>query len=298
MSRRAGRAMSLLPPGVRPLLPFLILPLLVLVALSIVLGPPVWEAVHASYRFCQSYLMHASAGHLIFSLAMVLSGFTIVAGVFGVIREVRQLRQLSRTLTQAGSTTAQVIPGQTVVLVPDRDPFAFCHGLLRPRLYLSTALFGILDGRELDAVLRHEEAHRRRRDPLRVFAVRVLAAALFFLPLARVARDRYLVRLEIRADQEVVRRVGREPLAGALVKLLQVSPAPMPAVAISRFNPTEERVRRLLEPAPQPRLAIVPGPDLLTNAVLSLNVGVFAVTAVYGVNWFLSGPLVCPMPMA
>jgi len=99
-------------------------------------------------------------------------------------------------------------------------PLAFCAGLLRPRIYLSTGLLNTLDDRELQAVLLHEDHHRRHRDPLRTLLVDGLGLTLFFLPIAGELRSLFIVSAELEADRYAAHRAGRPSLAGALYKLL------------------------------------------------------------------------------
>ena len=56
---------------------------------------------------------------------------------------------------------------------------AFCAGLLRPRVYATAAVVTTLAPAELDAVLSHEAAHARRRDPLRRLIARAAADTMF-----------------------------------------------------------------------------------------------------------------------
>jgi hypothetical protein len=64
--------------------------------------------------------------------------------------------------------------------------FAFCLGLVSPRIYVSEGLLQLLDAHELAAVLHHEAAHLRRRDPLRLF----LSELLGYLSHPRSRRSR------------------------------------------------------------------------------------------------------------
>jgi len=78
---------------------------------------------------------------------------------------------------------------------PDRRLAAFCAGLLRPRVYVTSQVVRDLDAEELVAVIAHETHHAHRRDPLRLFVVRSLADTMFFLP------ARYADLAELDADQ-------------------------------------------------------------------------------------------------
>ena len=62
------------------------------------------------------------------------------------------------------------------------DALAVTHGLVRPRVAVSTGLIEALDASELTAVLVHERHHLRRRDPLRLLIERLLASTRHLRP--------------------------------------------------------------------------------------------------------------------
>ena len=90
------------------------------------------------------------------------------------------------------------------VLIADAHPRAFCAGLLRPRVYVSTGAVALLDDAALSAVLAHERQHARRHDPLRLAVGRVLARALFFLPELGDLVERQQALAELSADESAV----------------------------------------------------------------------------------------------
>jgi len=111
----------------------------------------------------------------------------------------------------------------------------------------------------LDAVLAHEAAHARRRDPLRRLAARAASDALFYLPLARWWSRRLAEIAELRADRAAVSYAGRGAVAGAL---LAVQDVPAPAAAAAHGGATGARVAQLLGddlPARRPSAAVVIG---------------------------------------
>jgi Zn-dependent protease with chaperone function len=135
---------------------------------------------------------------------------------------------------------------RVVVLATD-VPLAFCYGLLRPRICISTGLAETLTDKELSGVLLHEDYHCRRYDPLRGLAVEVVAAMLFFLPVAAELRDGFLTATEVEADRYAVRLAGRPSLAGALHKIMSHPLAiRVSAPGIAGFNATEVRIAELL----------------------------------------------------
>jgi Zn-dependent protease with chaperone function len=134
-----------------------------------------------------------------------------------------------------------------VVIFATDVPLAFCFGLLRPRIGISTGLAETLAQPELKAVLLHEDYHRRHYDPLRAILADVLAGTLFFLPVTAELHDLYLTSLELAADRHAVRFAGRPSLARALQKLLTHPRALHLSVpGIAGLNATEIRIAELL----------------------------------------------------
>lgn len=138
-------------------------------------------------------------------------------------------------------------------VVDDARAFTFCHGLVRPRICLTSGLASLLAADELAAVLRHERHHVRFHDPLKILVGRTIASGLFFLPLAGLLRNGYLAGKELCADADADRADGA--LARALVKLLGAARPSWPAgvLAIGAFSPTEARLQQLIEPDRVPR---------------------------------------------
>ncbi|MCI0395752.1 MAG: M56 family metallopeptidase, partial [Chloroflexi bacterium] len=140
------------------------------------------------------------------------------------------------------------LPAPIVVLaIP--APLAFCYGLFRPRICLSTGLVEALTDKELKAVLLHEEYHRRHYDPLRTFLADVLAVMFFFLPAVAEWRDFFLASTELAADRYATHLAGRSFLAGALHKLLaqpRVVSLPAGIGGITNLSATDARLAQLL----------------------------------------------------
>ena len=140
---------------------------------------------------------------------------------------------------------------EALCVIPDAPVPAFTAGLLRPVIYLSERAASVLGEAELSAVLAHEDAHRRRRDPLRLSSWRFLACCLFFLPVLQRLGEDMADEMEIAADDWAVEHAGAEPLAlaAALVGLAAlprgVTAMPAMAVGFHRDELLERRVRRL-----------------------------------------------------
>jgi len=158
-----------------------------------------------------------SAGSL---LVVLLASLSLAVLACSARSAWRQLRAQRRFLGDI-SVRAELRHGPfTASLIDDERRLAFCAGFRRPRIFLSTGTRAALDDRELDAVLAHEAHHAARRDPLRLLIVRVLSDGLFFLPVMRHMRKRYVDLAEVAADAAAVRHCGdRAALAGALLQM-------------------------------------------------------------------------------
>jgi hypothetical protein len=188
---------------------------------------------------------------------------TVTLGLLSMVRQLRAGRRLEHGLRLLGP-----VPGLHGAHVVDDDaPQAFCTGLLRPRIYVSSAALELLGDDERAAVLAHEGHHARRRDPLRLLVARTLADGLFFLPAVRRLPERYAALAEIGADQAAAaERGGRRALASALLAFDEhSSPA---AVGIA-----PERVEHLLGQRPRWEL-----PTLLLVGALATIAALVAVT--------------------
>lgn len=191
------------------------------------------SAVFVVVRLIERWrLSPATASHRLVFLGQTVSypaanfaaGVVLVLGVLGVVvltraiagaaREVAASIRFGRRMTARRPT---MIEGALVF--EDTRPLAFCAGLLRPRVYVSTGALAMLDEPALHAVLRHEQHHLRCRDPLRLAVGRVLSGALFFIPgIATLARDQQSLA-ELAADEWAIAAVpqSRAALAQAFL---------------------------------------------------------------------------------
>jgi hypothetical protein len=135
---------------------------------------------------------------LIVALAL-LGLLAATALIIGAAGEMAVTRRFTRDLARRSPSGLG-----SALVIDEPQPTAFCAGLLRPRVFVSSAAVELLDDGALTAVLAHELHHARRRDPLRLAAGRVLARALFFVPgLAELAR-RQRALAELSADEAAI----------------------------------------------------------------------------------------------
>lgn len=183
---------------------------------------------------------------LLFSLvgcALVAGGWTSVIGLRKTLRFNRQLRNAGAPVPNRVNAIAETLGlASRLTYVADPEPMACCYGLLSPRIAVTAGLVERLDDEELTAVLAHERAHQRRRDPLRYLLLDALAAAAFMFPVIPALRQRLTAKTELAADKAALAITSRRALAGALLAV--VSPRNAPP-GIAALTPTEARIAQL-----------------------------------------------------
>jgi Peptidase family M48 len=209
----------------------------------------------------------ANAGAIVVTVLAGIGLLIAGAAAWGLARELLADRRFRRVIAARSP-----LPRQGALVINDQRPQAFCAGLLRPRVYMSTGALELLDPPALAAVLAHERHHARRHDPLRLACGRVLAAGLFFIPALRRLVQRQHALAEISADEAAVRTTGgdRSALASAMLSFSQAGDAD--AVGID-----PERVDYLLGEPIRWRVPIVL--CLGTAAALSLLVALAVLAA-------------------
>jgi len=210
----------------------------------------------------------ANVDAIVIVLLAALGSAVIVRAVAGAVRELQASRRFDRFLC---GERQQALQG--ALLIDDPQPRAFCAGLLRPRIYVSTGAVALLDEAALSAVLAHERHHARRHDPLRLAAGRVLARALFFLPGFGHLVERQQALAELSADESAVNDVpaNRSGLARAMLSFAD-SPAHGGSTGVD-----PARVDYLLGDPPSWRF-----PALLCVVATSILVLVVAVAVLVG----------------
>ena len=139
-------------------------------------------------------------------------------------------------------------PPSSIFVVSDLPPSAFTAGWVQPRIYVAESLSSVLNPVEGAAVIAHEAAHVRARDPLRLSSLRFLANTMFFVPTLRKLTSDLEDEAELAADDAAISESATHPLAlaAALVVLAEYQAAlALPAVGFHKADMLDCRVRRL-----------------------------------------------------
>lgn len=175
-----------------------------------------------------------------------------------LVREVGRARARRRRRRADLLVRAPLLPGEVavsgrLVVLESEQPDAWWQPGTPPQLVVTTAALRRLKGRQLDAVLAHEQGHARARHDWLLNCSSALAGGFPQVPVFAAFRDEMHRLVELAADDTASRRFGRLTTALALVELNEhrgvFGPCPTPQAHVPA------RVHRLLTP-----------PDRLTAA--------------------------------
>ncbi|MFF5369684.1 M56 family metallopeptidase [Streptomyces sp. NPDC013187] len=245
----------------------------------------VWQCVVAAVLVCCALSMtlsaaaawHAVGGHLFATApravveayalgtagpwaattAVALAGGGLWSAAM-LLREIGRARARRRRRRADLLVRAPLLPGEVavsgrLVVLESEQPDAWWQPGTPPQLVVTTAALHRLKGRQLDAVLAHEQGHARARHDWLLNCSSALAGGFPQVPVFAAFRDEMHRLVELAADDTASRRFGRLTTALALVELNEhrgvFGPCPTPQAHVPA------RVDRLLTP-----------PDRLTAA--------------------------------
>jgi len=221
--------------------------------------------------------------HVFALSAAFLLGAHLVFTLLLTYARIRRQRRRHRELLNLLSSPAQ---HDGAVVIQHPAPVAYClPGGARSVTVLSDGLLGLLNSRELNAVLIHERTHLAQRHHLLLWAFAAWRAALPWLPTSRLAQQSVNVLIEMLADDEVLKSVDSATLVRAIA-VVATGAAPngdgprftdtMDTGAAADAGITALRVRRLLHPADD---RSVPPALMVCGAALLLAVPTFLLVA-------------------
>ncbi|MEV6167141.1 M56 family metallopeptidase [Streptomyces sp. NPDC051954] len=168
-----------------------------------------------------------------------------------LVREVLRARVRRRQSGAELLFRAPQLPGEEpdsrrLVVLEGERPDAWWLPGAAPRLVVTTAALRRLKGRQLDAVLAHEEGHAQARHDWLLHCSAALAGGFPQVPVFAAFRAEMHRLVELAADDMASRRFGRLTTALALVELNEdrgvFGPCPTPQAHVPH------RVNRLLTP--------------------------------------------------
>ncbi|MBN2171019.1 MAG: M48 family metalloprotease [Candidatus Krumholzibacteriota bacterium] len=196
-------------------------------------------------------------------LVRELRGIARVAGLPAASLQASRRRRLAAVLARTGIPVG-CLHVSSEALMPA------VTGLLRPRILLPLRLLDALSDRALAAVLLHEDAHRRRRDPLRAVLARVAAAVFCFHPLMGLLIRRLRESAELAADEAALDAgVEAGEYGRAIARTVGLGLAPH-ALAVGAGDAERSLLERRLARLRTGRCRLAPGHRLAAVAGLAL----------------------------
>ena len=190
------------------------------------------------------------------AICLALGGVWTAAMLTREIRGTRARRRRRRAelRVRAPRLPGEAVPdGERLVVLEDQRSDAWWLSGAESQLVITTAALRKLKGRQLDAVLAHEQGHVQARHDVLLHCAGALAGGFPRVPVFAAFRDQVHHLVELSADDTASRRFGRLTTALALVELNEergvFGPCPTPLSALPG------RVHRLLDPAPRLPLA-------------------------------------------
>jgi Zn-dependent protease with chaperone function len=160
-------------------------------------------------------------------------------------RRLRRARLLVRAPLLPGEDPREG-PGSRLVVLEGERPDVWLLTGASSRLVVTTAALRRLKGRQLDALVAHEEGHAQARHDWLLHCSAALAGGFPQVPVFAAFRDEMHRLVELAADDMASRRFGRLTTALALVELNEdrgvFGPGPAPHAQLP------QRVHRLLTP--------------------------------------------------
>lgn len=109
-----------------------------------------------------------------------------------------------------------------IVIFKSQKPTAFCVGFLKPKIYLSSQLFKVMNPVEVEAIILHENQHILNKDNIKLSIVSIIKSTFFFFPIIGDLMNNMEINQEIRADKNTIMTTGKKtPLVSALIKAIQ-----------------------------------------------------------------------------
>lgn len=218
--------------------------------------------------------MHTTllTGSILEQLILAGTGIVVLSQALRTGRRLRQGRRAANMLLALGRPSSGVAPYR---IVESQRPFAITAGLMRPQVLVSSRLLDELGPCELATVVSHEQAHRQRRDSVRLLAAEVLST-LHLPSTRRLILDQLRMAVEQACDEVAAMRSGdRLQVAETILKMTRMvgTSRPFACTRGPSFTGSDAiaRVEGLLRPALPIRPGLGAGAYLFAGSLLALG---------------------------
>lgn len=189
--------------------------------------------LHQTITFCQEMAKTISFG-LPNNLGIIIASISLLI-IFVTITKLL-IMLINIWLTKRHLYKNTIYSTNSYVVVNSYKPFAFCFGIISPRIYVSNKLIQILSKKELEVVIAHENYHLKSHDTITLSLANIFESLFPYLPIIFDIVKHYRIERELMADEfAIIESGGNRNLISVLKKLLKYKPqfsyAGIPAIA-------------------------------------------------------------------
>ncbi len=216
-------------------------------------GPVVTRVTESAWRLPIRF----TGGKPVLALAALWAAGTLAAllrlwfGYLDLRGIIRRARPLDPAML-AGGLAICPVRRPVRLLASEEIGSPLAAGFWRPAVLVPEVLLGRLDREMADHVVSHELAHLARCDDWANLGGRLLAAVMWFHPVARWILKRLELERELACDDWAVSATSRRAYAASLTRLaelrMELPSHPLAATMVGRESQVGRRVRRLLDP--------------------------------------------------
>ncbi len=210
---------------------FLALPLLLSIILITALQKLFPSGVRHAISYCQFFVNSFSVEipHIFIYLPVIILSiitlFSITKFIFILYRTLRFRQRVianQKFNKELNLLLKELNLQDKGYVVKGGKPFAFCLGIINPKIYISTKMLSLMNKNELAAVLIHEKYHLEHRDTF-IMLILSIAKSLFpFFPAFSDFSRNYHIEQEIKADHKALKSLGdKRPILSVMKKLLK-----------------------------------------------------------------------------
>lgn len=238
-----------------------------------------WDIRFNLIAVCQSWLKRIGLSSLEYMMDALVF-YTFIFLIWKISSQCYQTARMQKHLTlykDSKLTTemnATYRPGENhFMIVSHPVPLAITMGLMHPKIVLSTGLMNLLNEDELEAVIAHEMAHVKSRDPLTIFIMTLCSSTIWYIPILKWLNQQYRIMKELAADEYAIEKQETTVhLGSALLKMLKVRQPDKMAFTYASFADTSinYRIDYMLNPLRELRLNVPFRVILLSVVIFSL----------------------------
>jgi len=167
---------------------------------------------------------------------------------------------------------------EEIIVLSHPTPIAITMGFFKPKIVFTTGLMKLLTIDELQAVIAHEQYHKKNNDPFKVFLLSFSSSIIWYIPIQKWFFQKYSVIQEVLADEFAIKQQATSVhLGSALLKMLKAGKQERMAYTYVSFAETSVnyRIDYILNPIKKMQLRIPLKTAMISSIIFGLICGLF-----------------------